>query len=339
MRFLKRVTALVLAISVVSPPAFAEGDADKSTARDLATEGQAAFEKKDFKTAEDRFRRADALFHAPTIALGLARSEAGLGKFVAAQESYNKVIQYGAPAGSPPAFGKAVADAQNEFNSVAAKVGSIVITVSGTDNPTVMVDDVAFPVAALGTKRAIDPGSHTIKASASGFKPVEAKAVVPEGGAARDVLLTLEKDPNAVAVVDPRTDQPKNTGSQGGAPPPAERSSGGSLNKTLGYAALGLGGVGVVVGSIGGVLALGKHATLETSCKSATGCKPSDIDSYHSVGTISTVGFIVGGVGLAAGAVLLLTAPKSTESKTGKFITPYVGPGSSGVNVGAVGRF
>ncbi len=333
MRFLKRATALVLAISLVSPLALAEGDADKSTARDLATEGQAAFEKKDFKTAEDRFRRADALFHAPTIALGLARSEAGLGKFVAAQESYNKVIQYGAPPGSPPAFAKAVADAQAEFNSVAAKVGSIVITVAGSDNPTVTVDDVTFPLAALGVKRSIDPGSHTVRASAAGFKPVEAKAVVPEGGAARDVLLTLEKDPNAVPVA--AAEQPKTPSNPGNSSSASERASGGSLNKTLGYAALGLGGVGLVVGSVGGILALGKHSTLETSCKSATGCKQSDIDSYRSVGTISTVGFIVGGVGLAAGAVLLLTAPKSTESKTGKFIMPFVGPGS----VGAIGRF
>jgi hypothetical protein len=52
------------------------------------------------------------------------------------------------------------------------------------------------------------------------------------------------------------------------------------------------------------------------------------------MGMLSTVGFIVAGVGAATGTVLLLTAPKETTG-SGFHVTPAIGLGS----VGAVGTF
>jgi hypothetical protein len=90
---------------------------------------------------------------------------------------------------------------------------------------------------------------------------------------------------------------------------------------------------------ITGVLALGKHSDLATACKGGT-CGPaqqSELDSYHSLGTISTVGFVVAGVGAAAGVTLLILKPKADASppSTGLHVVPVVGPGS----IGAVGTF
>ena len=87
-------------------------------------------------------------------------------------------------------------------------------------------------------------------------------------------------------------------------------------------------------------MAMGKHSDLQDKCPNGK-CSSdvqSDVDSYHSLGTISTIGFIAGGVLAAGGAVLFFTAPssKSAPAQTGSaFISPYIGPGS----VGAVGRF
>ncbi|HTJ84074.1 MAG TPA: hypothetical protein VL400_20280 [Polyangiaceae bacterium] len=350
------VSPLVLALALVQAPSFAQSDADKATARQLGVEGQEALDRKDFKTAEDRYKRADQLFHAPTIALGLARAYAGTGKYVAAQETYNRLIREGAPAGAPPAFQKAVEDAKAEVGAVSAKIGSVVISVTGADSPKVTLDDQPFSTAALGVKRPVDPGTHVVKATADGYKPAEAKFVVSEAGTAT-ASLALEKDPNAVVApagsgVPAAT--PAAAGPQGEQPHPGVDvgTQGGSSNKTIGFVALGVGGVGLVVGAITGIMAIGKHSDLDKACTDGkcTDDKKSDVDSYNTIGTISTVGFIVGGVGVAAGAILLLTAPKEGHAASVSqplvatpkrpapsrgFVSPYVGPAS----VGAIGRF
>src|SRR3974390_1746898 len=92
--------------------AFAQSDDDRATARALGQEGQAALDNKSWATAEDRFRRADKLVHAPTLEIGLARALAAQAKYVEAQEAYNKIIREGVPPGAPPAFKQALEDAK-----------------------------------------------------------------------------------------------------------------------------------------------------------------------------------------------------------------------------------
>ena len=99
-------------------------------------------------------------------------------------------------------------------------------------------------------------------------------------------------------------------------------------------AALGLGGAGLALGAATGVVAMGKIDALKTACptgKCPASAQP-DIDSYHLMGALSTVGFTIGVVGGAAGAVLLILAPKSSAAKPHKDATvePLVGPGFLG---------
>lgn len=343
-----RHQSVVLALAVTAgavgftPNAFAQNEADKATARQLGLDGDAALASKDFKTAEDKCKRADALFHAPTLMLCLARAQAGNGHLVAAQENYNRILREGAPAGSPPAFVKAVADARKEVDEVSSRIAEVVVQVTGADNPSVTLDGQPFSNAALGVKRPVDPGDHVVKATAPGYKPGEAHFNVVEAGDAT-ASIELQKDPNAPVASAGQSGQTPGPNSGPGSPvepPPAGSTGGGSLNKTLGYAALGVGAAGVVVGGIFGVLAIGAHGSLADECQNGTcdSTKDGDVSSYHTKGLVSTIGFVVGGVGLAAGAVLILTAPKShAEAHVGlgagqrTFISPYVGPGSAGI--------
>lgn len=352
-----RLSPMILALSLVTSAAFAQSDADKATARQLAVEGQDALDKKDFKTAEDRFRRADQLFHAPTLALGLARAYAANGKFVEAQETYNRIIREGVPAGAPAAFQNAVDSAKTEVQTVVGKIGSVLIVVTGAENPKVTLDDQPFPTAALGVKRAANPGLHVVRASADGYKPAETKVTVVEGGSA-NAALTLEKDPNAVVAVAPTPTPGQASANPSPTPPPQEPSGGGSSTKTIGIVLMGVGGVGLAAGAVTGILAMGKHSDLEKACPGGkcASDKQSDVDSYNSLGLISTIGFVAGGVLAAGGAVLFFTAPKERTAlgpssralvavpknndaralgQSGAFITPVIGP----LSVGAAGRF
>jgi hypothetical protein len=342
------VASLPLAAMTFAPAAFAQDAAsqDIAQARQLGQQAQAAFDAGNFAESEKLWTAAAKLYSlAPTLTLGLARTQAKLGHVVAAQESYNKIIrEWGNSPSPPPAFKDALEAAKAEVGAVSAKVASVTLTVEGPTNPVVTIDGQTVPVAALGLKRPVDPGSHKVSATAAGFNPAETTFEVPEGGTSA-ATLKMEKAPAGAdgAVAGGGATQTE---------PGADTGGKGSSNKTLAYVAFGVGGAGLLVGGITGILALGKAGDLSDKCpdKKCTSDQQSDVDSYKSMGTISTVGFIVAGVGGAAGLILLLTAPSGsatgssgssrfatvkTPTNGGVSMTPYFG----GTSAGLSGRF
>src|SRR5689334_18030604 len=121
---------LAVALALAPRPLLAQPSTpDRDRARLLANEGYDALDRKDYATAIDRFTQADALFHVATVAIGLARAQAGVGHLVDAKRTYERIVSEGAKPGSPPAIAKAVADAQRELAAIAPRVGGLVITV------------------------------------------------------------------------------------------------------------------------------------------------------------------------------------------------------------------
>jgi hypothetical protein len=344
MRLRSALLPLAFGISLgmsLAPEARAQSDADRATARSLGQEGQQALDARDYARAEDSVRRADRMVHAPTLMLGLARALAAEGKYVEAQESYNRIIREGLPPGGGDAFKRAIEDAKKEVDGVAPKVGAVTITIKGATgadvpDPQVVLDEHPINSASLGIRRAIDPGLHVLRASAAGFKPTEVKFTVTEGGAI-DEPVVLEQDlsapppPAAVAATTPGATAAAVSSPDTGTAQPSQ------ARKIAPFVAFGVGGAGLVFGAITGIVAIGKHSTLSDECKGGT-CNgttaQNDLSSYHTMGTLSTVGFIIAGVGAAAGVVLLVTEPKSAPT-TGLHVVPTIGLGS----VGASGTF
>ena len=306
------VAALGFATLTFAPGAgFAQSDADKATARQLAEEGQAAFDARDFTKAVDRFTRADALFHAPTLVLALARSEAALGHYVAAQEAYNRVIRDVPASTSNPSFKRALSDAKKEVEPIGPKIGWLTVTLSDAEGARVELDGFPFPSAALGVKRAADPGDHTLRAFAAGYEETEKSVRISEG-ASETVSIFLR----------PQVTGPL-AGQNDGAKKPTD---GSSTGRTLAFTALAIGGVGLAAGGATGMLTMRKHDDLAQIC--APRCPMSaanDLDRYHLLGTISTASFITGGVGIAAGAFLFLSHSPTPPSEHGFRALPYVG--------------
>jgi hypothetical protein len=308
-------------------------DGDRATARALAYEGHDALLNKDYATAADRFARADALVHAPTLLLGLARAEVGLGKLTAAQEHYNRIVREGVPRGAPPVFTQAVADARREVKKLAARIPSVIITVKGPSAPDVTLDGAPLPAAALGEKHPVDPGAHMIRASANGFEARTVSITLTEG---KQESVTVELKPTAQAESSPP--EPSPSPAAASAPPgPVTRPAGtseavGSTQKTLGIIGLSLGGVGFGLGGATGVLAIVQRNSFKSRC-AGYDC-PADlaatISTYRTLGALSTAGFIVGGAGVVAGTILLLTAPKA-KGRAEASVTPLVGAGFLGV--------
>ena len=319
-RAIASVAALVATLGASGAARAAQPSAsDRATARSLAVEGQKALDRKDYALALDRFTRANKLVPAPTLALRVARAQVGLGKLVEAQETYNRIIRAGAAPDSPAVFQQAVDDAKQEVAGLAPRLAWLTITVEGPTDARVTIDGAPVSPAEIGVRRAIDPGPHVVRVSSPGYASTQRDVTVTEGQSG-SVQLTPERAAT----------------SAGGAPPPVADSGSApsTWQRPVGFVALGVGALGLVVGSVEGAVAIHKHSQLGDACPGGT-CPPDQgplLDSYRTAGTIATAGFVVGAVGIGAGITLLLTAPKSGQTA---YVAPYVGL----ARVGAVGRF
>lgn len=323
MHLRRSLSIAILLLGSLAPAAASAqaSDASKAAARQLTVEGYDALEKKDYAGAAERFTRADTLFHAPTITLGLARAYVGLGKLASAQEAYSKVTHETIPPNASAAFTNAVADAQRELDALRPRVPTVILNVKGPKAPTLTLDGAEVPSAVIGVKMPLDPGKHVIRASAPGFAPAEAALTIAEG---KTVTLTLEMVPGAAPP--PATAPTQDAPADGGKP---------SVLKPIGFAVLGVGAAGIIVGGITAGLAAGKHSSLVKQCPDGH-CAPSlqpklqsDVDGYHTLSAVSSASFIAGGVLAAGGLILALTAPKAKPQAA--WVSPVVGLGYAGV--------
>jgi hypothetical protein len=346
----RRYAALASLLSLgVSGSAWAEGTpsaADIALARSLAAEGIQLADQGNCPAAIDKLQRADALYHAPTILGRLGECQVATGKVVVGSENLQRVVREPLPAKPPKAFVDAQARAQKVLDSAQTKVAKLRIHVDMPAGVTAVVklDGENLSLAALDVDRPADPGAHHVEASAAGYRAAAADTTLREG-ATGAVTLKLEADPNAAAAAGAPAPAPGapapapgQAGAVGAAPPPGAEAKGSS--NTLSYVLLGVGGAGLVVGSIFGVVALGKKTSLDNACGPIkSNCPVSaqgDIDSIHSAATGSTIGFAVGGIAAGAGLVMLLTSKHSTtgdakEQPTHASLHPFIGPSSLGL--------
>jgi hypothetical protein len=327
------LTALSLAgFLLVSATAHAEPtEADRASARSLASEGYDALERKDYARAVDRFRHADSLVHAPTIGVDLARALIGLGRYVEAYERYQLIIREGAPKGSPSSWKQAVDDAQKEVADLEPRLSWVVIHVMGPLDPQVTIDGDDVPEGALGARRAADPGKRTIRATADGFEPNQQTITLKEGQQ-QVVTLVLRRSaaprPAAPVTTEPAEKQAKPT----------------HVSRTPAWIAFGVGGAGVVFASVTGVVFLNVHSELASACPTGT-CQTTDENVHHltsersryrTFGTLSGIGWAVGIGGAATGLVLLLTDSAAEQASSQRAaLWPVIGPGE----IGMAGRF
>jgi hypothetical protein len=333
MSYVVRSLASGLALFLVAGAARAEPSAsDRATARVLADEAGDALDQKSYEIAADKFGRADALVHAPTLLLGLARAEVGLHKYVEANENYQRIIREGVAPGAPPSFVKALQDAQRETKAITPKLAWVTVSLKEPAASVVTIDGVELPKAAMDVKRAMNPGSHVVKASADGYNPTTTTIDMKEG---ESKAVTLVLDPltsSGTPAPTPATITTETAAPAATADASDDAASGASRQRTYGFIGLGVGAAGLVVGGVAGLVAIGRHNTLETECPNGK-CQPSGqatIDGFRSMAAVSTVGFIVGGVAAAAGGALILTAPHAKE--TGR-VQPFVGFGTVGARV------
>jgi hypothetical protein len=196
-----------------------------------------------------------------------------------------------------------------------------------------------------------------VSAIADGLRAGETAVTIAEGET-KSVDLVFEPDPDArltpivapAAVAGANADAAATPSAAGAAttedqgPTPADEKPG--WLKYTPYAAFGVGAIGIGLGTIFGLKSASSRsdaddldAELRADCGSR--CRTTDPrtreintldEDARGAQTLSIVGFIVGGVGVAGGVVLLVLDPGGEKPTSGLTVTPRVGLGSVGVS-------
>lgn len=195
---------------------------------------------------------------------------------------------------------------------------------SGADvtNVKVTMDHEVLAERLDGMAIAVDPGEHRFVFQIAGEPPLERRLIIPMAQKNRHELISFAKTSSTgTNTSGPRTSEP----------PEDERSQKLSQQRLFGIVSAGVGVVGIGVGTAFGLIAKSRKSDAEQVCPGERYCEnQSGVDRWNdakTAGGIATVGFIVGGLGLAGAAVLWFTDnPKAPEQ-------PRVGLGPGGLVV------
>ena len=329
-------TALLLSHPWVSParaeppPPHQQSDEERAAARAAATEGVQLLEQGRYAEALDCLRRAEALVHAPTHLLYIARAQAKLGMLVEASETYVRIQHEALAPDAPRAFVDAQATAAQEGRDIDAHLPTLLIRVEGPAAPdaAVTMDGTPLPPAMIGMAVPANPGDHVVRATAKDGMRAEVR-----------VRLTLDAHETATLALHAAPAPPPPV------PVPVEAplrrdttaTGGGRLRTTLAYASLGLGVAGLGVGTAFVVVNRSKRTDANGLCASGV-CPLADKPLIQSLdqqadnaSTAAWIGYGVGAAALVAGAVLLMTSPGAKKTDASSGLRPWVGPGSCGV--------
>jgi len=158
---------------------------------------------------------------------------------------------------------------------------------------------------------------------------------------ANERLVALKREEDALKENPPAATAPQPAGARAGAdgsPTPSSADhapNSGATLRTAGLAVTGLGVVGVAVGTIFGLTAKSKNDDAASQCPSNACPNQQGVslteDARHAA-TISTVGFVAGGLLVAGGLTLYFTAPK--DQRTALRLAPSVGLHTAGLTLG-----
>lgn len=203
------------------------------------------------------------------------------------------------------------------------KLSRLTIQVGAAERGPALVvkrDGAVVGAALFGVSVPIDPGRHTVTASAPGRRPWEGSVVVlPNGATATLTVPELEIDTT------PAAPPPS-------APLPADRAeSTGSTQRVVGLVVGGVGVAGLAIGTVFGLSAKSTHDDAKTHCRTEALCDAQGLaltDDARASGNVSTVAFVAGGALVVGGVVLFVTAPSGSRSATGRHMASRVGLGS-----------
>jgi hypothetical protein len=312
--------------------------ASAQTATDKRTQAQALFDQAmtamDHKAYDEACPKLEGVVELQPGKLGaifwLAQCYEAQGKIASAWTQYRAVGDTAPPSDSlkKKAQDKA-AELEPRLPRLTISVSAPVRAIAGLE---IARDGIQLAPALWGAKLPVDPGHHTVTATATGKKPWTGDVEAAVSG----VPITLEVAPledatvaQAPPVVPIATPAASNADT---AAHPTQPASAPSNRRVIGAVVGGVGVVGVIVGAVFGARAFSKlsDSNADNHCHDGNQCDATGRDlraDSLKAGNVSTAAFVAGGVLLGAGVVIFATAPKASSTQT------KVGLGPRGIEV------
>lgn len=317
--------ALVAATStLISFPkgAAAQDDAALREARGKFQKGIELEHAKNWGGALKLFREVGQIKMTPQVRYHIATCEENLGQLVAALGGYELALAQAED--MHPNF---IAEVQGSIDDLRARIPKLVIERGeGAEAATIELDGVQLGESSMGAETALDPGPHTVTATAPGYEPYRKTVKVSEGTVEVLSIVMVPEQKAVVKAQESESAPPIDNGARDYGPWP--------------YVAGGVGAAGLVLGTTFLVMSQGKVGKLkklcgkDLDCSSLTGSDLDDAEKLdkqaHSFEAVGWVGIGVGVVGLGAGAYMLLTGkPKSEQpADTARVAFQPYAPGS-----------
>lgn len=305
--------AALAAPLVAQTPAFAE---DIAAAEALFNKGLADMEAGKYETGCKAIAESQRLDPRAGTLFTLATCEARWGRIATAVTRYGDYLATfdRLPDDRKAAQGERPNVARAERERLSPLIPQLTLSLAATAPKGTLVkrDGEAVSDAMFGLALPVDPGEHVLTVQAPGGPESEQKITIAQG---EKKAVTVE--PKIAA---PTASVTATATSAPTASAPPSRSMVGPI------AAFGAGVVGLGLGIGFGAAVLGKRPELDAACpnKACPASEKDNLEGTKTLGYVSTVGFVVAGVGAAVGTVLLLLpAPKAeAPAKSGARAVP-----------------
>jgi hypothetical protein len=226
--------------------------------------------------------------------------------------------------------------AEEHADALKPKLAKLVLLVDEPELPGLVITNDEQPVgeALWASEVPVDPGRHTIAASAEGKQPWSGVVTIPPGPGVTRFTIPKLLDVEVVAVVPPTPPAPT-------PPQPAPlatpvqsvQADVGVPLKTWGWIGVGVGGAGLVTSGVLSFLALSDNSDADSECRSADPglCSQQGVELGDSAESKAQAATLFGGIGAAlavTGAVLILMSP---EEDSALRVGPQVAAGGAGL--------
>lgn len=340
----------VIAISLGATSARAQ---DVAGAKAMYERGMDALDKGAFDIACPSFAESHRLAAQAGTIFQWANCEDKAGKIASASTRYQLYLNEVKllPAAKQVAHADRAKEAAARIAALSDEIPALTISLTGASPEGIVVkrDGIELTAISLGVAIPVDPGEHLVTAEMPNGRRIEQRVKV-ERKEKKAINIELAPPPSPPPppppppppVVKPLPSPPMVKPLPSIAPPPPAHPSGALL--VGGFVSLGVGVVGLAVGSVTGGLAFDAKATFDKKCPNDACPSQADVDAWtqgRTMATISTVGFAVGLAGIGMGVVMLAVRRGNSDkvpANTGSYGL-VVDMGPNGASLGVKGAF